>query len=63
MKKIGSVAIHKIIENESISKRTIVCGEKYSINLDCSLYWKDVNCIPCLTIGILRQSITGNHEE
>ena len=49
--------IHKITEAKAIMDRVIVCG-KFKYNLESSanssLYWKDVNCISCLTIGALR---------
>ena len=48
---------HKVVEAEVITKRTILCGEEYTVNSLCSLYWKEVNCTECLCIGALRKSL------
>jgi hypothetical protein len=53
------VITHKLIDNEVIAKRVIVCGERYTIDLGCSLYWEDVNCMECLSIGVFRKQLEG----
>ena len=63
------VVIHKIVEAETITKRTLVCGIPYVVKdrvkssidnvanpgVESSLYWIDVNCIDCLITGTLRK--------
>jgi hypothetical protein len=51
------ITVHKLDEAEEITKRVIVCGEKYAMRITCSLDWGMVNCIDCLMIGVCRKAL------
>jgi len=60
--KESRMILHKITKADVITKRTVVCGIKYTIEFPGSLYWKEVNCIECLLIGWLKAGITGKSQ-